>query len=124
MELLCVKFLGKISHAFAHSIDSEVHNPVAVQCPEDVKTEKIKFPGVTANTVLRQATSLCPTIFRNTVKARVRHLSPTIYKIPNDEFKHMFDFGIIHRSSGKWSFVLLMVPRNLATGVMWRLPCP
>ncbi|VDL63295.1 unnamed protein product [Hymenolepis diminuta] len=55
----------------------------------------------------------------NPVKARVRHLSPTRYKIAKDEFEHMLDLGIIRRSSNNWWSALHLVPKK-SSG--WR-PC-
>ncbi|VDL62504.1 unnamed protein product [Hymenolepis diminuta] len=48
----------------------------------------------------------------NSVKVRVRSLSSTRYKIAKDEFEHMPDLGIIHRSSSNWSSALHVVPKK------------
>ncbi|KAM3175347.1 hypothetical protein ACTXT7_008706 [Hymenolepis weldensis] len=59
----------------------------------------------------------------NLVKARVRRLSPTRYKIDKDEFEHMFALDIIRHSVIGYPLPMLSL-RNLVIDVLVAITVP
>ncbi|VUZ47944.1 unnamed protein product [Hymenolepis diminuta] len=100
---------------FGLLLDLRIKNPLSPLSLKISLTSPTRFSDKPVNHSVTHSI----TTHGNPVKARVRHLSPTLCKIAKDEFEHMLDLGIFRRSFSNWSFVLYLVSKKYGD---WR-PC-